>query len=238
MSLRVGITALPRDVQGMFRPYPGQTIDVFSAQAIERAGAVPLVLPVAAPRLAAAQVAVVDAIVLSGGSDVDAALFGAERHPATELVDEARDRWELAVIAAARDRGLPLLGICRGAQLLNVERDGTLVGHLETAQEHQLDMMIPSGRHDVTAVPGTTVAALLGVEPVAVASNHHQAIDALGRGLRVAARSADGVVEAIEADDAAELAVQWHPEFQLDEPAGQPLFDWLVAAAHDGGRTG
>ena len=225
----VGISALPRDVQGSKRAYPGHTIDVWTPLAIERAGGVPLLLPRVAAARAAAQVAPLAALVLSGGHDVDAALYGREPVPEMEGVDPARDAWELALIAAARERGLPILGVCRGAQLLNVERGGSLHRHLDAADAHRLDMLDPDGRHDVRAVPGTVLAGVLGTEPLAVASYHHQAVDLPGRGARVSAWAPDGVIEAIELHDGSELGVQWHPEFQLDEAAGQPLFDWLLS---------
>jgi putative glutamine amidotransferase len=140
----------------------------------------------------------------------------------------ARDR---ALLAAALARGLPVLGICYGMQLLAAAAGGSLVYDIPSdrpgAGAHRLPE--PGGRHTIEIVPGTQLAGLLGAGTIAVNSTHHQAVDAPGRGLRVAARAADGIVEAIETSDPSRfvLGVQWHPE-RMDPAHRAALFAPLV----------
>jgi putative glutamine amidotransferase len=209
----------------MVGEYPGHTVDDRFLRAIGEAGGVPLVLPRTDAANATRQTAAIDALVLAGGQDVDASLYDGARHARSTWLDAERDRWELALLQEATTRELPVLGVCRGLQLLNVAHGGTLQGHLEDDLGHDLDM----DRHHVVVQPGSLIARLCGEAPL-VASAHHQAVDRVGSGLRVTARAPDGTIEAVEGDDDT-LAVQWHPEAQLDEPAGQPLFDWLVRRA-------
>ncbi|WP_258053182.1 gamma-glutamyl-gamma-aminobutyrate hydrolase family protein [Streptomyces sp. Ru73] len=174
---------------------------------------------------AAAVVARLDGVVIAGGPDVRPARYGAETDPRTGPAALARDAWELALINAALDSGTPLLGICRGMQLLNVALGGTLHQHLDGHGG-------PPGvfaRHEIKPVPDTLLAAALP-EPVSVPTYHHQSVDRLGRGLLASAYAEDGTVEAVEAPeaDAFALGVQWHPE------AGDDLrvMRALVAAAN------
>ena len=168
----------------------------------------------------------VDGLVLTGGTDVDPARYGGSPDPAMLPVNPARDELELALLDAALRRELPVLAICRGLQLVNVSRGGTLLAHLS---EHSADL-----RHDVLIEPGSTLAALHGFQGstggvISVNSLHHQAVDRLGHDLVVTARAPDGVIEGIELPGTPLIAVQWHPE-QLDD-APQPVFGWLVDAA-------
>jgi len=173
-----------------------------------------------------------DALVLTGGSDVGPEVYGAEPHPETVGVHPHRDRSELELLTGAIDRDLPVLGICRGMQLLNIVRGGTL-------QQHLADVVADGGlhkgppgtftRHAVRLTAGSLVASLLG-EQAEVHSCHHQAPDRIGDGLEVTGDAADGVVEAIELPGAAFcLGVLWHPE--EDAEGGGPLFRGLVEAA-------
>lgn len=162
----------------------------------------------------------VDGLVLSGGTDVDPARYGAATCATTPPLEPERDEFELALLDAALARDLPVLAICRGLQLVNVSRGGTLHAHL--ADHHPA-----SGRHDVLIEPGSVLHGLHG--PVAgVNSLHHQGVDRLGADLVVTARAPDGVVEGLELPGARLLGVQWHPE-QLG--GRQPVFGWLVDAA-------
>ncbi|MGW6704023.1 gamma-glutamyl-gamma-aminobutyrate hydrolase family protein [Streptomyces sp. NPDC054956] len=177
-------------------------------------GALVGLLPPADPALAAAAIARVDALVVPGGPDVEPARYGAARDPRTGRPSAARDDWELALIAAALDRGIPLLGICRGAQLLNVALGGTLEQHVPDRVGHEAHSGRPGafGSHTVSPVPGTLLAALLP-DPVEVATYHHQAVATLGTGLRACAHAADDTVEAVELPGSPfVLGVQWHPE--------------------------
>nr|WP_260751548.1 gamma-glutamyl-gamma-aminobutyrate hydrolase family protein [Mycobacterium sp. SMC-8] len=179
-----------------------------------------------------------DGLVITGGRDVDPASYGAGRHPNTdEAVPDglARDAFEFALLRAALRRGVPVLGICRGAQVLNVALGGTLHQHLPDVvghTRHQQGNAVFS-TSSIATVPGTRVAALVGPDTQAQCY-HHQAIDRLGDGLIVGASdTTDGVIEAVETDPARYpdhwvVAVQWHPEERLDDLR---LFAGLVSAA-------
>ncbi|MGD9531390.1 gamma-glutamyl-gamma-aminobutyrate hydrolase family protein [Pseudonocardia sp.] len=189
------------------------------ADRIAAAGALPLHVPARAdPEHVAARV---DALVLTGGTDVDPALYGGSATPATSVIDRARDDRELALLAAALDRGLPVLAICRGMQLLNVHLGGTLHGHL-TAHPLGAD-----GAHEVAFAEGSVLRRVYG-PACPVNSLHHQAVAVPGTGLACVGHAPDGLVEAVELPGRDVVGVQWHPE-QLAHQ--DPLFGWLVAAA-------
>jgi putative glutamine amidotransferase len=190
---------------------------------VQQAGALALLLPPDAPEHAAATVARLDGLVIAGGPDVEPARYGAEPDPRTGPPARTRDTWELALIEAALAARVPLLGICRGMQLLNVALGGTLVQHVEGHAE----TVGVFGRHPVTPVPGTLYASL-APEETSVPAYHHQAVDRPGAGLTVSAYAADGTVEAVElpSPDWA-LGVQWHPEMGTD----LRVFQGLVRAA-------
>jgi putative glutamine amidotransferase len=202
------------------------------ADKIAQAGGVPVLLP---PLPGSADVLDrLDGLVLSGGADVDPARYGAERDPATDPASADRDDAELALCTAALTSGLPLLGICRGMQVINVALGGTLHQHLPDLVGHDGHSPDPGsyGSHDVTVAPGTRLAAVLGRTELSVPTHHHQAVDKLGAGLVPAAWADDGIIEAVEfgafgADSPVLLAVQWHPEAG-DDPS---LFNGFVAAA-------
>ena len=150
-------------------------------------------LPPDDPAHAAATVARLDGVVIAGGPDVDPARYGAARDPRTGPPAEARDAWELALIEAALASGTPLLGICRGMQLLNIALGGTLVQHIDG---HAITPGV-FGHHTVKPVPGTRYEEAVP-EETSVPTFHHQAVDRLGRGLVASAYAADGTVEAVE----------------------------------------
>ncbi|MGW1169177.1 gamma-glutamyl-gamma-aminobutyrate hydrolase family protein [Streptomyces sp. NPDC002550] len=180
---------------------------------VQRAGGLAAMLPPDTPERAAETVARLDALVIAGGPDVDPARYGAEREPRTGPPAAARDAWELALIEAALDAAMPVLGICRGMQLLNVALGGTLVQHLEGHAE----VVGVFGGHPVKPVPGSLYAGIVP-EETTVPTYHHQAVDRLGAGLVPSAYAADGTVEAVElpADRGWVLGVQWHPEMGED----------------------
>jgi putative glutamine amidotransferase len=169
-------------------------------------------------------------LVITGGKDVDPARYGQTPHPETDDPRDDRDAWEFALIARALVRGLPVLGICRGAQVLNVVLGGTLHQHLPDVvghTRHQAGNAVFSESR-VHIVPGTRLAALIG-EYSDEQCYHHQAIAELGSGLVVSARDAEGVIEAVELPgDSFVLAVQWHPEERLNDLR---LFAGVVEAA-------
>jgi putative glutamine amidotransferase len=171
-----------------------------------------------------------DGRLITGGKDVDPAAYGQRPHPATDPPARMRDAWEFALLDAALRRQLPVLGICRGAQVLNVALGGTLHQHLPDVighSGHRAGNAVFS-RLPVRTVPGTRLAELVG-ESVDAQCYHHQAIADLGEGLVVSAWDADGVIEALELPgEALVIAVQWHPEESLDDLR---LFSAIVEAA-------
>jgi putative glutamine amidotransferase len=163
-------------------------------------------------------------LLLTGGTDVNPVLYGALAAPETQEPDDERDGVEAALLGEALARDLPVLAICRGMQLLNVHRNGSLIQHLPTAARHVRrtpNRALPA--HAVNIVPGTRLAAIAGRDRWQVNSRHHQAVEKLGDGLRVSAVDAeDGVIEAIEFPaNRYVVGVQWHPENQMVEDAEQ-----------------
>lgn len=172
----------------------------------------------------------IDGLALSGGYDVDPALYGQVAHERTDEPRTVRDSWELALLEGAMERDLPVLGVCRGAQLMNVLRGGTLHQHLPdvvgTTRHQGSDGVFASVRVDVTDGSLLSTAHDASRE---VPVYHHQAIDTLGAGLAVTARSDDGVIEAIEDPSLTFcLATQWHPE---QDDGSARLYEAFVAAA-------
>ncbi len=158
-------------------------------------------------------VAALDGVVIAGGADVEPVRYGADPDPRTGPPARERDAWELALIRAAIEQDVPLLGICRGMQLLNVALGGTLHQHLDG---HTGGHAVFGG-HPVDPVPGTAYAAAVP-EQTTVPAYHHQAVDRLGTGLIASAHAPDGTVEALELPDheSLVLGVQWHPEMGED----------------------
>ena len=170
-----------------------------------------------------------DAVVLSGGPDVDPRLYGARPEDGMG-VDPERDTFELGLVRAAVARGLPILGVCRGLQLLNVARGGSLIPDLpiEIETPHfDAGRHVTADAHDVITVPGTRTHEVYGPR-LRVNSSHRQAIALPGEGVVVSAAAEDGTVEAIEIAGVAAIGVQWHAEWQRDP---DPIWHWLVCAA-------
>lgn len=195
--------------------------------AVWAAGGEPLMMhPVAGSDAeVAARLAVADGILLPGGGDLAAHWTGQEPHPSLYDVDETQDAFDLAVARVALSRGLPLLAICRGLQVVNAALGGTVVQDMAAHHRHRV--------HSVTVDAGSALAKITDGQ-VTVSCYHHQCLDRLADGLRIVARSEDGVVEAVELDDAVGwfLGVQWHPEDQwADLPAQLGIFEALVAAS-------
>jgi putative glutamine amidotransferase len=211
-------------------PHAEMALGMTYLRAIEAAGALPVVLPPLGD--AAAFLARLDGICLSGGPDLDPAAYGAiERHDEVGPTEPSLDAFELALARGADARGLPILGICRGAQALNVARGGTLHQHLPG---HRQTEPATATTHTVHVEPGSRLATLVGTDPLRVNSFHHQAVDALGRDLIPVAYAADGIVEGVE-DPGPRfvVGVQWHAEGLTGFERHRVLFEELVAAAID-----
>jgi putative glutamine amidotransferase len=196
--------------------------------AVERAGARPLLVPPSEDGVEETLDAV-DALIFSGGADIDPDLYGQDPHPETRGVRPARDRGELALLEGALERDMPVLAICRGSQVLNIVRGGDLVQHLPDVVGDEKHKHTPGtfSDHDVTLESGTKLAAVLG-DHAPVKSHHHQGFGLVGEGLRVAAHAEDGTIEAVEATDRRfAVGVLWHPEAGEDKK----LFEELVAEA-------
>lgn len=193
--------------------------------ALENAGLIPLIVPpLSSARAAAGVLDSVAGLVLTGGGDIDPALYGETRHEKVHSVNAARDATEAALIQEARSRGMPVLAICRGIQMLNVALGGTLVQDIasqcKTDIAHDEDGPRDSRSHEIAIEPGSLIASAVGAEHVTVNSFHHQSVKKIADGMRVTARSPDGVIEGMESTDAKwwVMAVQWHPEEMTDSP--------------------
>jgi putative glutamine amidotransferase len=204
-------------------------------RALEMAGAFPVVLPPIGGTDVARLLARLDGLVLSGGPDLDPSAYGADPHPDLGPNEPDLDAFEYAVTMEALRMELPILGVCRGAQTLNVACGGTLHQHLpdvvgEAITHRQpVDSRVPT--HPVEILPGSRLAAALGTTQLSVNSLHHQAVERLGTGLRACAWAPDGVIEAIEdPEQAFVVGVQWHAETLAGVP-GRALFEELVAVS-------
>ena len=192
--------------------------------ALESAGLIPLIVPPLSRASAAAAILdSVSGLVLTGGEDVDPARYGEKRHEKIRSINAARDATEIALIEEAKARGKPILAICRGIQILNVALGGTLVqdipSQLDTKIAHDEDSPRNSRSHDISIEPGSLIAKAVGTEHCTVNSFHHQSVKRVADGMRVTARSPDGVIEGLEStDDWWVIAVQWHPEEMTDSP--------------------
>ena len=223
----VGITTYLTQAAWSYWDLPAALIPAAYVQAVEEAGGSPLLVPPGAG--VEETLDAVDALVFSGGSDLDPNLYGAEAHEHTTGTVRERDDFELELMRAALERDLPVLAICRGSQVLNVARGGDLEQHLPDVLGDEVHRAVPGvfGEHSVDVVEGTRLADVLG-HRADVKSHHHQGFSRLGDGLRESARAEDGTLEGVEDPSRTfALGVLWHPE----EDEDRALFTALVAAA-------
>lgn len=230
----IGITTYGRNPLGEFRLYANYL------EAIRMAGGVPVLLT---PGEAHPETLVkrLDGIVFSGGGDVSPGCFGGEEHPMIYSLDPERDRFELALAQQALASTIPVLGICRGLQVLNLVSGGdTLIPHLPDVLTDVLHRLEPPNvqtrakptNHRVEVEAASRLASIVGSDQIPVVSWHHQAIKACPPGWEIAARAPDGLIEAIELPSHPwMLAVQWHPEMSVDDGYQIKLFQAFVAAA-------
>ncbi len=227
----IGITTTGRDQQGRFR------LKALYSDAVRRAGGVPILLP-PGEEPPEELLSALDGLVLTGGGDLDPALYGGLQHATIYGVDAERDLSELALARRVSATDLPTFAICRGAQVINVALGGTLIEHLPDERGDQIAHgpapdVDRYEQHEVEVEPGSKLAEVMGVTSCSPPSWHHQAVRAIAPGLTVVARAADQTIEAFEQPGHPWLVgVQWHPEVTAaSDPSQQRLFDALVAAA-------
>jgi len=230
----IGLTTYLQQAQTGAWDVPAAFLHKTYLDAVTGAGGIATLLP---PQSVDAEIAArvldgLDGLILTGGRDVDPAAYNDEPHPATDEPAGDRDAWEFALLGAALRRGMPVLGICRGAQVLNVAMGGSLHQHLPDLlghADHQRGNAV-FATSTVRTVAGSRLGRLIGAS-AAAQCYHHQGIDRIGEGLIVSARDTDGLVEAVElAGDDFVVAVQWHPE---EAPEDLRLFAGLVEAARN-----
>lgn len=232
----------------MSKPIIGIAADVFAnpgerdrafvyttyTESLRRAGAVPVLIP-PQPENAEDIVSGLDGLVLAGGEDCDPSIYGEERHPSVEPMDVRRQENDLTLARVARERGIPTLGICLGAQVMNIAAGGTLIQDIESQHETEIEHASDPAarvRHDVHIEQGTRLAAIVGEREVNVNSSHHQAIRRVGDGLRVTAHAPDGIVEGVEDPrHPFYVGVQWHPEDMPGEESAKAIFGAFLEAA-------
>jgi gamma-glutamyl-gamma-aminobutyrate hydrolase PuuD len=202
---------------------------------LRRAGAIPVLIP-PQPENAADIVEELDGILLAGGDDCDPALYGEDRHPTVETMDTRRQDNDLSLARAARERGIPTLGICLGVQMMNIAAGGSLIQDIDSQMETEIEHVSDPedrARHDVIIESGTQLSTILGSSrQFSVNSSHHQAIKKVGPGFRVTALAPDGIVEGLEdPQHPFYVGVQWHPEDMPGENSASALFGAFVEAA-------
>ena len=235
----IGICAVRERARWAFWDQTAHLVADTYVASVQRTGAIAVLLPVD-ERAPLELLDRIDALLLIGGADLDPASYGAEPDPQTESTYPDRDAFEIALLKGAIDRSMPVLGICRGMQVLNVALGGTLVQHIPevngVAPHRRVVGSFDGTDHTVELEPGSLAAAAAGEELHTARCHHHQAVDKLGDGLVVTGRAEqDGMIEAIELDNGAwVLGVQWHPE--ADERSR--LFAALTEAARAASKAG
>ena len=211
-------------------------------RAIEMARGVPVIVPPMGDVQLGPLLDAIDGLCLPGGPDLDPATYGQAEHPQLGPFDSGIDRFELHLTQCADERGLPILAICRGAEVLNVSRGGSLIQHLpdlDRGLSHRQTTPGTETSHPVSITRESLLWKIVQSESIDVNSFHHQGIDDLGRGLRAVALAPDGTIEALQADDRPFcLGVQWHAETLIHHEPHAILFDGFVAACIERRRAG
>lgn len=212
------------------------TLGLAYMRAVERAGGLPVALAPLGTDSVESLLEHLAGLLITGGPDLDPSCYGAERHAELGPTDSGVDAFEIALCKHGDARAMPMLGICRGAQVLNVSRQGTLYQHVPdvygSALQHRQSEPGDQSTHEVRLAADSRLAEIVGAGPLAVNSFHHQAIEHLGTGLRPVAWSQDDLIEAVEdVDGRYVLGVQWHAETLVERPEHLALFERLVEAA-------
>jgi putative glutamine amidotransferase len=225
----IGITTYARNDRGEF------TLPSAYVVAVREAGGVPVLLTPGESNIDAI-IDAVDGFVFAGGGDVSPKLSGSGDHPTINRVDEERDRFEIALFRTLMETRHPLLGVCRGMQIINVATGGTILAHIPDAYGPEIlhdgegHKPVP---HEVDVSPGSRLGSILGTARPTVVSHHHQALRRIGEGWTVTAKAADGMVEAMEHKTRPKtLCVLWHPEMSEAGSVNRKLFEQLVADCH------
>lgn len=225
----IGLTTYGRGTDNRYT-LPADYLD-----AVRRAGGVPVLIAPGEPRWEVI-LDVVDALILSGGGDIDPGRYNGKRHETNYAIDQERDTLELELGRRVIASGMPTLGICRGAQILNVVQGGKLIEHIPDEIGEKVLHRAPPREpvtHSVTLKTGSRLAKILGRNQFDAASWHHQALRGVAAGFEAVAHAPDGTIEAIEMPSHRWLfAVQWHPELTAaSDPLQQKLFDAIVEEA-------
>jgi putative glutamine amidotransferase len=230
----IGISGFPRVVETSTGPTLLHTASRYYVESVERAGGVPVVVPVLPPELVDDVIGTLGGLLLTGGGDVQPSRYGAKPLGETRGVDPARDAFDIRLLEVAVERDMPVLATCRGMQVLNVALGGSLVQHVPavTGQDHDHNELWREPVHRVKIEPDSHLAEALGATELEVNSIHHQAVEEAAPGTRAVAWAEDDTIEAIELPASPQVvAVQWHPELLEDQPEQQGLFRQLVENA-------
>jgi putative glutamine amidotransferase len=237
----IGITSSQFIDSASHGVFPRHSVSKAYSEAVHKAGGTPIILPFFGD-VAADMLELVDGLILTGGADIDPARFGdTEIHPRTYDILPDRDEAEIRLVQGALDRDLPLLGICRGVQVLNVAMGGTLYQDVPDQfsadiqhRQHEVNIPADEPAHTVSVVSGSLLERTYGEGPIPVNTFHHQAVKDVAVGLLASGVSDDGLIEAVESPDYAfVLGVQWHPElmFARHERHLSPFASLVTAAA-------
>jgi putative glutamine amidotransferase len=234
----IGLTSRTLPFPANKKQRPTETVTRTYVEAVERAGGLCMMIPNLDVSRAAAYLDRIDALLLTGGDDPDPELFGEEPHPNIEMVDSRRDLFEVSLVRGAVERAMPVFGICRGAQLLNIALGGDIYQDIgsqtESSLQHTQRRLDDGPWHEIDVEPNSRLGSLLEGSltgrSMRVNSFHHQACRRAGDGLTVCARARDGLPEALEmGDHPFFLGVQWHPE--LGGNGSEALFSAFIKAA-------